>query len=873
MGDAMRIYTFLTSFLFLCNLGWAAYAQQTIQPRIVGPVHEGVDAVFVEDLQIGSEVHLNYLDADNEKVRIGNLKTARGPVRFETPSTDPVDALKSGWKLIACAAYPGSKDICSDPVSVKPVPTRLMAPPTFAGGSVLYEGAGCVGALPGGLLPGSTVVLRDLSDPSDPTPYEDTVVVQPGLNAAMSVEDTYWPRSQHNLRIAGQLNGRDITREVPLPLPRRYTYSPDCERAVDPPNFAEWPTACRRVLHLDSLAPGGQFGVGIDGGGVIYGPEFCAVTTDGSFLLGLPLKGNSTLKAQQKIKGASLAACRTKTVAVAAPLLPDFTVKPIATEQDEISIHNLVPGATLEVTVTDSGGTAMDFPAIVILARDLAPFTFGLGRNFEPGDKVKITEYLGETPDKPEDIVECGQPKVVEIPVAARPNGLAQLEIVEPVYACTTDIEVKNYFDGATVQLRGTGKIISDAGEKDFVLGNRKASVIGLDYVLEEGWDLTALQSFGSQVSNPSTPPVPVQALPNMQKPLKILRGLGVRDLRLSEQEYLLDICNPAVHVLDGVRGANIDIVRTEKVLPGGARQNAFRYLAQGRLSDPATTAIPVPQKALSLGDIVTAKQSLCGRGTESIGTHLRVGHKVFIENLSWLHEIDLNKGIYRDVELKLGCKATEPVTMAVESGNPEVMRVVNPVVTVNPDADSVMVRLHLLKAGRARLKVTGDYVVAQPSAANLARDELVEVRVLDWVDQGTVEFVLQETGDGAPQYAGKPDASQLTLKPQQRSRVTRLQNTSTGYCGIKLVDVYGPPGNRCLGAKLLDDADTPLENGYIFSFENGVFEEGEYSIADMTGVAEAKRNVDRNWTICTADPSCEGETVRLKLNYEVLSD
>ncbi len=858
----------LLSVVLVSAHGGPVLAQGTIQPDIRGPVHAGAGAVFVENLQIGSEVDLfSYVNDETARTLIGSDDNASGRARFETPPTDPARALVPDRTLVACASHAGDEPVCSDPVDVRPAPTRLLQAPIYAGGSVLYQGAACAGALPDGLLPGSTVMLRDASDPANPAPYEDAAEVRPGLAPILALQDPFWPRSQHGLRIVGRLGGRDITRQASLPQPSRYDYSTGCERRVDPPDYARLPQACRRDLHLDSLVPGGQFGV-TAGGDVVFGPEFCAVRTDGSFLLGRPLDGATTLKAQQQLIRLQLPGCGQREAAVAPPGLPDFRVHAIAPESNLISVDDLVRGATLEVRVTDAAGQTYSYADIPVAAHDLDPFTFGIGRDFQPGDRVLIRETLGDVP-------ECDLSKEVGVPVAERPNGLPPLRIVTPVYACTSDVEVERRLDGAMAAIAGTGQIISTAGETDFPLGRDTGDTVGLDYVLEEGWQLTAVQFFGSQTSPVSAPPVPVLAAPDMDPPLRQLRGLGVRDLFFDETEYLLDVCQPAVHVLDGVRGAHVDILRTERMLTGGARQPAFRQLAQGKLADPSTTAIPVPASALSVGDILVAKQTLCGRSSEGTLGALRAGHQVFVEDPGRLREIDLTRYRQVDIDLSLGCKAAEPVTIAVQSTNTDVMVVSAPTVTVNAGSDTARLRVSFLKAGRARLSAGGEFVVARPGAGGLGPSELVELRAFDWAEQTPVTIALEEHPLPAGVISNEPFSTQAwtgqidpgdpafaqTFDDFLKTRVTRVVNAGPGNCALRLLDeLYREPENRCLGNPSWIDYLGTREGGLSYEF-------------DMTGIPEADRGVDRRWWACTSGGYCAEPDVRLELHYEALTD
>ena len=853
MRNTLRVFVWF--FLVVFSSPGFGIAGTTIQPKIRPPVHVGVSAVFVESVQVGSKLVLRSIDENGVRNEIASEPNAKGRTRFGSlPSIDP------GWKLQACASRGNDPYVCSEPVPVQIRPTRLMDALEYSAGTLFYYGSGCVGVNGHGLISGSQVALIDKSDPSDPDPYKYSVEVNPYIYTSLMLETGFWPRTQFDLKIVGQLDNQAYTRETTVPPARKYEYVKGCERKVLPPAFEVPPEACRKGLHLEELAPGGYFKA-YQGATTIFGPN-CATETRQYLSLGNWIEPNVTLSTDQELN--ALPSCSKTSQEVGEPHLPEFTIEPVKVGSKAIMVNNLVQGAVLEVKIFDTEGAVRTYADIPV-DHPSQEVLLGDEDRIRDGDKeVQVTETIRNS-----GLAACELSSQEKVNVDPSPGPLQQLEIVEPIYECTTRIKVNNHQKGAEIVVKAQGQILTTTQQSDVEIARDRRSPLHAYYPLEAGWDLTAVQEFDGRASHPSKA-VRVKPLPNIDRPLEIF-GMGVRDLIHESGGLVIDICNPAVFVSNGVPGALVDIYRTGQVPPTGAPKSTFQLLAQGRIDENGTAIIDLPP-SIALGDIIRAKQSLCGEASEDFSNPLRVVHTVAISDttLQKLQSLDKSESPqYVPFHVELGCPASEDITMKTTLNNTNVLKIALPKngeLTINQGANEGKIAIALLKHGKSTLNIVGRYVTSKPATADLETPELVRVHVFDWVDQAPV-FIKKwiENSNETSYFIGEVDPAEVNLGPIGVTKVKTISNYSFNLCGFRVLDELGPPDNRCL-------APIPIIN-YLATEASGLPYSFNLDTIPTSQLSDKRRYVDRKWYVCKEGGVCLKDEVEMELKYQTFTD
>ncbi|MGP9821378.1 hypothetical protein ACTZWW_15290 [Salinarimonas sp. NSM] len=858
-------------------LAWSvgpAAAQQAgvLRPAIVEPVHEGAGAVYVESVQRGTDVALVAYDADGDPTRLDVAPNAAGPVRLAVPWDDPVDALRAGRAIAACASRPGVPMVCSERVTVRPLPTRMMAPPAYEANTVFYTGAGCVGALVSGLVPGAQLVLLD---PAAADPLLATAEIDPFRPAALAIPDSFWPRSAHALRLEARLAGRPFTTRVPLPPLTRVETIAGCERRLEPPAFPGPHSACRPVVALEGLVPGARYRIASEDAAPLFGPQ-CATAPAAVSRLGvLPLPGDM-LRANQEMPSAGLVSCGDARTDVAPVRLPPIAIAPVAAGDATLSLRDAVAGAILSVEVLDAAGSVVrSYEDIPVAGRSLTPLrlVFAPNEAFAAGETIRVTARIAPGPGGP---AACAQESVAEVPVGPSPTSLPPPQIVEPVHACMESVLVAGRADGATATVLGTGAILTASGERDLAIGRAAADRVPLHHALEAGWSLVARQSAGG-IESAASSAVTVAPTPDVRRLVLDIRGAEVRDLRHGAA-WVLDACRAAVHVLDGPVGTRVDVVRTERETPGGAMASAHRLLAQGVLHGSSDDVIVLPAGSILPADRIEARPTLCGRPSEepSPSNVLRVVHTLAIDDprLSAVEDPGAG-GRLLALEIALGCPATRSLDVALASDAPDVVEIVDPAsgaLTIPAGAAVARVVVRAKAPGRAVLSAVGPHVVARPLATGLGAGALAEVRVFAWSAPRTVSVrlrpspppsggaVTREPYGGQP-FEGAPAAA--SIETGRGTRVLSITNTSGGQCSLRLLEMLGPPDNRCL-------APVPIA---AYVRPEGAPVGGIPSSVDLTARPGPPLSVDRTWYACSAGDPCDEDDVGLRLEYQALLD
>ncbi|WP_029030602.1 hypothetical protein [Salinarimonas rosea] len=873
-GRARRLLKLAALAPTLACAAGTASAQQAglLRPSIVEPVHEGAGAVYVESIQRGSEVTLVAYDADGEPTRLDVVPNAAGPVRLAAPWDDPVDALRAGRDIAACASRSGVPIVCSERVEVRPRPTRMMAAPVYEANTVFYMGAGCVGALASGLLPGAEIALVD---PTASDPLLAIAEFDPFRPAALAIPDPFWPRSTHALRLEARLGGQPFTTQARLPPLTRVDTLAGCERRLEPPAFPAPVAACRPVVALEGLVPGARYGIEREGDAVLFGPRCATAPTAGSRLGGLPLPGDA-LRAGQEMPGASLASCGQARIDVVPAGLPPVVIEPVSAGDTTLSLRDAIEGAILSVEVVDATGAVVRaYADIPVAAQSLAPLrlSFAAAEAFAPGQTIRVIARIVPGENGP---AACAQESVAEVPVGPAPTSLPAPQIVEPVHACMGSVVVRGRLDRASATVLGSGPILSAAGETNLEIGRAAADRIPLHYALEAGWSLVARQSAGGVESGASTA-VTVAPAPDLGQLVLDIRGAGMRDLRHGDA-YVLDACRAGVHVLNGPVGAQVDVVRTERETPGGAMASAHRLLAQGVLHGSTDDVIALPAASLLPGDRVVARPTLCGRTSEvpTPSNVLRAVHALAIDDKRLATvEIPDAGGRLLAIDIGLGCPAQRPLAVTLASDAPDVVEIVDPAsgsLTIARGATSARIVVRAKARGRAVLSAWGPHVVARPAAAGLGATGLAEVRVFAWSEPQTVRvmlhpspsppaYVVPDVPYGGRPFEGAPDAASIVTG--RGTRVLSITNTSGGQCSLRLLEALGPPENPCV-------EPVPIA---AYVRPEGAPVAGIPTSVDLTTRPGAPLPVDRTWFACSVGDPCDEDDVGLRLEYEALVD
>lgn len=441
------------------------------------------------------------------------------------------------------------------PVEVQKVPPDV-GPVGFP--TKLFECAQCLRV--NGLVPGATVEIRE----------NGTVIGTASTTDGNTRVSLSQPLSGGSNLVAQQeACGQDGIETSPPPL-QHPTGNREAQGQVLPAPEVDPILACTSNVTVSGVYPGAEVTVTRSGGPNF---DFCFdVSAYNVFGLAPPFSAGETVTAEQSFPNCEVFSSGSEPVVVdPTDQLPRPGIEtPLCAGARTVTVTNLAAGATVRITVSPSGGGAALSTVFRGEAPDSGSFTFGvdpLPANATVEVEQELCSHVSDASD--------------DVEVEEAPEDLAAPVVVEPVYECSSVVHVRNLHPGTRVKVH-SDLLGAPIGEKQVFDTETDVQVTPLTIA---GDELTAV-AVGCGSKSDRSAPVRVRELDELEPPTVVPP---------------VDDCDETVTVEDVVPGAHVDVYVN----------GAWR----GRATTGETeTEVPVSVGDLDEGDVVRARQTLCGQ-------------------------------------------------------------------------------------------------------------------------------------------------------------------------------------------------------------------------------------------------------------------
>ena len=525
-----------------------------LPPRIKGPVSECSSEIWVQGQFPGATVEV--VDTTSGTI------VATGPPATSADQLFPkVAALMPARKLAARQTLgTDASGLSADTVEVESLPNPV-GPVTFV--TPLMECARCLWLE--GLVPGANVEVRDGGTVIGTGRSYDGVArvhLSDPIRAGSAIEG-----QQTACGVPGALT------HPPGPLPPAVSRQ---ERMLPPPTVEDPLVECSQRVTVGEVFPGATVDLNRSGG-----PGLTACFDLPSLWFGVNphLSLGETVSARQRYPDCEQISLWSTPIVVD-PLepVPIPTVKgPLCKGGTSVTVCGLKAGARVRITVAPpphEGGFPVGGTVYEAYAPEDGCFDFAFATPGLPGDSVVYaTQELCGRQSMPSNVV----------PVDPVPASLPTPKVTEPLFECATVVHVENLHPGSRVYV--VSAAVGEIGQKQVFNTEEDVTVFPL---LAAG-DKIHAYAIGCGMTSPDSAQVMVKQLDRLRPP------------KVAEPLYS---CQTHVKVTDIVPGTWVDIY-----VNGQWR---------GRAKAGKTEVdVPVQVGKLEVGDLVTARQSLCDQMSE----------------------------------------------------------------------------------------------------------------------------------------------------------------------------------------------------------------------------------------------------------------
>lgn len=546
-------------------------------PIIEEPVFAGAQHVVVHSIEAGSQV--NVLTGQRrttgsflhwQSIGVSTATSGRLTVELDRP-LEPSDVLR----VVAEKDEQTASSVSG--VRVQPLPLPLPAPICY---STLYAGSCCMNTW--GMVPGSKVQVVSGAEP---------------LGEALAIRGGAWVHLRRPLKdtdlisLFATIGGHESPHTIGIKPVIPHGSLAYAEKPPTP-SIRTPILACQDRVGVDGILPGGRLQVEVDDNLVF---DECSPVLGVAAVLGNQLQENQMVAARQVFEALNLKSDLSDAVRVGpAQNLPKPRIlEPLYSGERKIFIDYLLASVKVELAVIAVDGTQTIHTGDNVESND-----FGL--RLEAGQHIKVRQGL------------CGRwsPWSDEVVVRNSPEVVPPPKVKDPLYEGANQVQIENYVEGALVTVFATFALPrANREEEHFAkiqIGTMKGSLVKVWPQILEGWEITATQSVGEAVSQPSQPPVVVKKVSDLPPP-------KWHPDQVWETKY---IGAPSVLRVD----ACASHATFDNLIPG-AQVNVFWNTLMVGSDEAADTTWGIPlQVKLQPGAEISANQSLATKKSSNSG-------------------------------------------------------------------------------------------------------------------------------------------------------------------------------------------------------------------------------------------------------------